>query len=76
MPPLKPVDRSQIPDLSVSEPSSVEKLPGRVAVPDFDSLGLELPSIGRAADEPEELGQDALPEDSFGSEQRESTCKD
>jgi len=55
MPPLEPVDRSEISLLSVRKTSRVEEGSRTVPVPDVDVLLLQREHRGRAGDEPEEL---------------------
>ena len=58
---------------SMSEPLFVEELPGGVGIPDPHSLCSEFLGVGGACDEPEQLLQDALPEDTLGGQQRQRT---
>lgn len=70
--PLEPINWPQIPLAPVPQPNAVQELPAPIAVPDMHPLVLEEPGIGGARDEPEELFDDAAPEDPLCCEEGEA----
>ena len=69
--PLEAVHRPEVPLLAVRQPTPVEELTRRVAVPDADALVLKQLGVGRAGHEPEQLLREAAPEHTLGGEEGE-----
>lgn len=72
MPPLESVDGAQVTLRTVCESDAVKVGARAVAVPDLNARFREGEGGGRAADEPEEFGEDGPEEDTLGCEEREN----
>lgn len=70
MPPLKPIDWSQVPLSVVFQSSFVEKLPIAIAVPNVDVFVPESLSICFSPYKPQQLLDDSSSENFFGRQQR------
>lgn len=71
MAPLEAVDRTKVTLRALCEPDAIEIGTRSIAVPDLDAGFGEGEGGGRAADEPEEFGEDGAEEDALGCEERE-----
>ena len=74
VPPLKAINRTQVSLLPVVKAAGVQKLAGRVRVPDLDALLAELLGVGRAADEPEQLLHHRAPKNSLRRQEWKCAC--